>query len=82
MVSHLAQRAILFLHERLCVDKKGLTGRRQVHLARISLEELDPELSFQDLNPQAEGGLRQVEVGGGAAEMPLVGNRYKRSYVS
>lgn len=82
MIFHLAQRAILFLHERLCVEKKGLTGRRQMHLARISLEELNPELSFQDLNPQAEGGLREVEFRGGTAEMPLVGDRNKRSYVS
>jgi len=34
------------------------------------------------LNPQAEGGLREVEARGGTAEMPFVRNRHKRSYVS
>jgi hypothetical protein len=81
MIFHLPQRAILFLNQGFRVQKKSLAGRCQMHLARISLEELDSKLPFQDLNPQAEGGLSQVEACGGTAEMALIRDRYESPYV-
>jgi hypothetical protein len=81
MIFHVAHGAIFLLNQGFRVQEKGLAGRGQVHLARTSLQELDSELLLQDLYPQAERGLSQIESRGGTAEMALVGDRHKSPQV-
>jgi hypothetical protein len=80
MVLHLTQGKVFYLDERLSVNEKSLAGRRQAHLARTALDELDPKLALQGLNPQAQRGLGQVEARGGTPKMPLVSDRNKCAY--
>jgi len=72
MVFHLAEGSILVLDERPGVREKTFAGRSQPHLPCISLEKLNPEFPFQDLNPLRKRGLCETQAGRRTAEVPFV----------
>ncbi len=81
VILHLSDGPILFMHKRPSVCEESFACCCQPHLPRISLEKLNPEVPFQALNPQGEGGLREIEARGRPAEVPLLRDCQKPPYI-
>jgi hypothetical protein len=81
VILHHTEGPIFFLYKPPSVQEESFACCRQSHLPRISLEQLNSELPLQALNPQCERGLREIEAGGGAAEMAFARDCQKPSDV-
>jgi hypothetical protein len=72
VILHNAPSAIFLLYERSSVLEEGFTSRCQAYLSRIPMEQSNPKLSLQHLNPLGECRLREIEISSCTAEMTLV----------
>jgi hypothetical protein len=77
VISHFAHGPVLVVGQTLSVRQKCFAGRRQPDFPRVPLEELDPKLSFQDLDPLRKARLRDMETRSSPTKMALLSDSYE-----